>query len=204
MKILIDNGHGITTPGKRSPDGRFREYRYTREIAGEVVSRLKKEGYDAELLVPEDGDISLSQRCIRANAWCDKLGYRKVCLVSIHNNAAGNGTAWMTGTGWEVWTSKGQTQGDKLADCLYDAALRILVPLFPGMKMRADYSDGDPDKEENFTILQRTKCAACLTENFFQDNQKDVQFLESAVGRDAVIKLHVEGIKTYIKEYAQH
>lgn len=30
MKILIDNGHGENTPGKRSPDGTFREYAYTR------------------------------------------------------------------------------------------------------------------------------------------------------------------------------
>jgi len=34
MKILIDNGHGSNTPGKCSPDGRLREYSYTREIAG--------------------------------------------------------------------------------------------------------------------------------------------------------------------------
>ncbi len=53
MKILIDNGHGIETPGKRSPDGKFREYAYTREIARWVVSDLKDDGYDAELLVPE-------------------------------------------------------------------------------------------------------------------------------------------------------
>lgn len=26
MKILIDNGHGRETPGKRSPDGRLLEY----------------------------------------------------------------------------------------------------------------------------------------------------------------------------------
>ena len=40
MKILIDNGHGENTPGKRSPDGKFREYLYVREIADEVVARL--------------------------------------------------------------------------------------------------------------------------------------------------------------------
>ncbi len=33
MKVLIDNGHGSDTPGKRSPNGRLREYAYTREIA---------------------------------------------------------------------------------------------------------------------------------------------------------------------------
>lgn len=37
MKILIDNGHDVNTPGKRSPDGRFREYKYNREIAAAVV-----------------------------------------------------------------------------------------------------------------------------------------------------------------------
>ena len=47
MIILIDNGHGVNTPGKCSPDGLFREYRYTREIAAEVVKRLRAAGYDA-------------------------------------------------------------------------------------------------------------------------------------------------------------
>ena len=52
MKILIDNGHGIETPGKRSPDGLFREYLYNREIARRVVSELTDCGRDAQLLVP--------------------------------------------------------------------------------------------------------------------------------------------------------
>lgn len=33
MKVLLDNGHGAETPGKRSPDGRLQEYAYAREIA---------------------------------------------------------------------------------------------------------------------------------------------------------------------------
>ena len=32
MKILIDNGHGRETPGKRSPDGKLREYAYNRSL----------------------------------------------------------------------------------------------------------------------------------------------------------------------------
>ena len=31
MKILIDNGHGIDTKGKRSPDGRLLEYSVSKE-----------------------------------------------------------------------------------------------------------------------------------------------------------------------------
>lgn len=44
MKILIDNGHGENTPGKRSPDGVLREYAYAREIADDIVRELTKEG----------------------------------------------------------------------------------------------------------------------------------------------------------------
>lgn len=57
MKVLIDNGHGENTPGKRSPDGRLREWAYTREIADMVVAGLRKLGIDAELIVKEDTDV---------------------------------------------------------------------------------------------------------------------------------------------------
>lgn len=199
MKILIDNGHGLNTGGKRSPDGKLREYKYTRLIAREVAARLKGDGYDVELVTPEDADISLGERCNRVNAWCSKKGAKNVCLVSIHLNAAGNGD-WRTAQGWEAWTSKGQTQGDKLADCLYEAALNNLPK---GTKIRTDMSDGDKDKESNFTILYRSKCPACLTENLFQDNKEDVDYLLSEQGREAIVALHVDGIKNYVKKYSK-
>ena len=202
MKILVDNGHGVTTKGKRSPDGELLEYKYTREIASEVVKRLRAEGYDAVQLVPEDADISLGERVNRINSWCDRLGTKNVCMVSIHNNAAGAGQ-WMTARGWEAWTSKGQTQCDKLANCLYDAAEKVLKPLLPGVKIRTDMADGDRDKESNFTILYRSKCAACLTENMFMDNREDVDWLLSACGRDAIVRLHVDGIKAYVAKYGR-
>ena len=30
--ILLDNGHGENTPGKKSPDGSLKEYAYARDI----------------------------------------------------------------------------------------------------------------------------------------------------------------------------
>lgn len=131
MKVLIDNGHGENTSGKRSPDGRLREWAYTREIADMVVAGLRKLGIDAERIVKEDTDIPLSERCRRVNAIYKETG-RKAILVSIHCNAAGNGSIWMQARGWEAWTSVRQTKADKLADCLYEAAKECL----PGMKMR--------------------------------------------------------------------
>lgn len=69
MKILIDNGHSKETPGKCSPDGRLKEYAYTREIADRVVAELRNEGIDAVRIVPEENDVALSERVKRVNAF---------------------------------------------------------------------------------------------------------------------------------------
>lgn len=205
MKILIEAGHGnppLTGIGsKQSPDGRLKEYIYCREIVAEVVRRLRAQGYDAENTVPENGDVSLGERCARVNAWCDRLGAKNVVFVSIHNNAAPpNDSQWHTARGWEAWTSKGQTMGDKLADCLYDAAQKYLPK---GTMIRTDLKDGDRDKEGNLAVVRGTKCAACLTENLFQDNKEDVEYLLSEAGREAIITVHVEGIKAYVAKYGK-
>ena len=190
MKVLIDNGHGSNTPGKRSPDGRLREYAYTREIAERLVMELRKNGIDAERIVKEEIDVPLAERCRRANEYKAS----EAILVSIHCNAAGNGSDWMSARGWEAWTSVGKTKADKLATCLYENAEYCL----PGMKIRKDMTDGDQDKESGFYILKHTKCPAVLTENLFQDNKKDVEFLMSEEGKLAIVNMHVWGIMKYL------
>ena len=195
MKILIDNGHGIQTKGKRSPNGQLLEYAYTRELARRIVTTLKSRGYDSELLVPEDDDIPLSERVRRTNAHCQALGKPNVILISLHLNAAGDGTRWHTATGWSCYTCKGQTESDRLADCLYKVAEQILK----NQVIRTDYArDGDPDWEENFYILSHSLCPAVLTENFFMDSQSDLEYLRSRAGKQAIIDTHVEGITEYL------
>lgn len=194
MKILIDNGHGENTAGKRSPDGKLREYLYAREIATEIERELKTKGFDAECIVRETVDVPLAERTRRVNEICARYGTSNVILVSVHCNAAGNGQ-WMNARGWSAYTSKGKTKADKLADCLYEAAGKYFI----GQKIRTDYSDADADWEENFYILSKTKCPAVLTENFFQDNKDDVAFLLSKAGKQAIVNCHVDGIINYIK-----
>ena len=194
MKILIDNGHGIQTKGKRSPDGKFLEYAYTREIARQVVTELKNKGYDAELLVPEEDDIPLSERVRRTNAHCQAFGKTNVILISIHLNAAGDGTKWMNATGWSCYTCKGQTESDRLADSLYKAAEQILE----NQVIRTDYArDGDPDWEENFYILRHSLCPAVLVEQFFMDNKKDLAYLISDEGKRNLINVIVSGLEAF-------
>lgn len=199
MKILIDNGHGEETPNKRSPDGKLREFAYTREIARAVVRRLRRSGVDADLLVHETNDVSLKERVRRVNEYCNILGASNVALVSIHNNAYKDNGEWQTPRGWSAYTTKGQTSSDKLAAVLYEEA----IANFKGHKIRLDISDGDNDWEENFYILVKTKCTAVLTENFFMDNKKDVQYLLSSKGKDTIIRTHVNAIVKYIKQITQ-
>ena len=194
MKILIDNGHGQSTPGKRSPDGRFLEFQFNRTIAKQIVDDLRDRGYDAELLVPEDDDISLTERCRRVNAWCLLHGKKNAICISIHFNAHGNGYEWTKASGWAIYTSKGNTAADELATAIAEAAKTNP----PAMKMRADFSDGDIDFEEDFKILRGTLCPCVLSENGFMTNEKECRWLQTEEALSALVKTHVEGIVNYL------
>lgn len=194
--IYIDGAHGNNTPGKRSPDEKLIEALYAREIASKVVYALRRLGYNAELLVPEIYDVRLLERVHRVNVKCQSLGKDNVLCVSIHCNAAGNGKEWLKATGWEIWTSPGKTRSDDLADHFVKMAKRH----FEGQTIREwKKVDGERDKEARFTILTDTLCPAVLTENFFMDNRKDVKYLLSDEGRNAVIRCHVDAIVSYIE-----
>lgn len=191
MKVLIDNGHGENTPGKRSPDGRLREWAYTREIADMVVFELRKKGIDAERIVKEDTDVTLSERCRRAND-IYKDTWKKTILVSIHCNAAGSGAAWMNARGWSVFVSNNASINSKrLASCLAEVAKGIPVPV-------RTPAPGKLYWEQNLAICRDTNCPAVLVENFFQDNKVDVEYLMSADGKREVVRIHVEGIAKYL------
>ena len=162
-----------------------------------IVSILKFRGYDSEHLVPEDDDIPLSERVRRINAHCQALGKTNVLLISLHINAAGDGSQWMNATGWSCYICKGQTESDRLADCLYTVADRILKKKV----IRTDYAcDGDRDWEENFYILRHSLCPAVLTENFFMESHSDLEYLQSRAGKQAVVDIHVEGIVEYLED----
>lgn len=189
MKILIDNGHGKETPGKRSPDGRLKEFAYTREIAERVVDRLQNEGIDAMRIVPEENDVTLSERVRRVNAFG-----KDTILISIHCNAMGSGADWMPAQGWSVFVGGNASMNSKrLARQLAQAAISKNV------KVRRP-SPQDLYWMANLYICQRTNCPAVLVENFFQDNREDVDFLLSEEGKQCVTDIMVEGVMGYLSK----
>ena len=196
MKILIDPGHGIDTPGKRSPDGLFREYLWNRQVADLILEGLVSAGVDASLVVTETNDVTLRNRVNRVNTICNRVGASNVLLVSVHANAAGNGSAWMNARGWSCYTSKGKTKSDQVAECLYDA----FEEEFQDRKIRKDMSDGDRDWEENFYVLQKSKCPAVLLENFFYDNREECAWMLQEETKRRIAGAAVKGIIKYIKK----
>lgn len=211
--IILGTAHLGTTPGKCSPDGKFREAVYSREIVRAVEKELTAKGFNVLIdylpLEPPatvksssaktEQNRELYMRSGYVNGVCVRFGAANCLYVSIHVNAAGADGQWHGARGWSVYTSPGRTKGDHLADCLWRCA-DVLFPKDHKNAMRADWSDGDPDYEAKFHVLTQTKCAAALTENFFQDNKEDVAYMLSDEGRQAIVDVHVQGIINYIYE----
>ena len=202
MKILIDNGHYEGCPGKRSPKGGkfgvLYEWKFNRQIARPLVERLKNMGYDAELVVPEDTEVSLGERCRRVNRWCDKLGAKNVLFISVHSNASSNCETWQKPNGWcEFVYTKASSASKRLAQCLYDEAYKR------GLKGNRAVP---PERywTANFYVLKHTNCPAVLTENLFYDNHSDYLYLCSDKGREEIIDLHIKGIVRFIEEIQEN
>jgi len=185
--IILDPGHGNNTPGKRSPvwaDGR---QLFEHEFNWDVVERIKNK----LVLIHEDihitrgnnvVDVPLSERVSVANSIAKN--YDASVFVSVHANAGG-------GTGWEVFTSVGQTTSDKYATIFYEEMQKE----FPNMKFRKDTSDGDVDKESQFYVLKNTHMPAVLTENFFMDTlTPDCELIMSNQGREKIAEAHIRAI----------
>lgn len=190
--ILLDNGHGRETPGKRSPDGRLMEWEYTRQLAAAIEARLLATGYNVRRIVEEAADVPLRERCRRVNEVCRT--HPHVLLISLHCNAAGNGSQWCEARGWGAYVSLNASENSKrLARSLCEAA-----ELF-GQKVRR-YAPGQPWWPQDLAMCRDTKCPAVLTENLFQDNRADVDYLLSVEGKQALADLHVQGIADYIRE----
>jgi N-acetylmuramoyl-L-alanine amidase len=200
--VILDPAHGKDTPGKRSPDGLHREYLWSRgRIATIVNNILNLTNLNFDLYYPflhNEFEPGLTTRVVKYNGIAKD--YEQTFMLSIHNDAFGNGETWQDPFGTSVWTSKGEDDSDPYATSLFN----FIENKFPNEKLRPAYwlnekeAVKDPDWEANFTVLAGNSQIdpnydAVLLEWRFQTNKEDFKKLMN--------KTHNEHFEDMITEW---
>lgn len=191
MRLCIDPGHG----GKfnNAVGNGLVEKDVVLTYAGHLRSQLEHLGHD--VIMTRDADVELADdlnqdliaRVRIANDWGADA------FVSLHCNGFTDPSA----NGFEVFTSPGQTNSDRLADEI----LESVGTAFPLVKMRRDFSDGDGDQEAKFVVLVKTKMPAVLIELGFLTNLNDATRIKSAVAMADFTLATTDAIETYRREW---
>ena len=181
-KVVLDPGHGVETAGKRSPDGTYREYEFTLDLAGRLKTLLERHGVAVTLTRADAHDVSLARRVQIAN---DIKGLD--LFVSLHSNAAGSGAQWMNARGFEVHTSAaGDTAGRNIA------AKKILARAQEaGLTVRGLVHNG-------WYVVRHTNAPAVLIEHLFHDNKEDAALLKDSAFRDRLAEVDAKGVLDYL------
>lgn len=196
---IIDNGHGgvingvYQTLGKRSPNweqGVLYEGAANRWIAAKVMQKLDYDKLPYYHVSPEHEDISLTVRANRANKIY--ASNPNVYGVSIHFNAG-------RGTGWEIFTSPGETMSDHIANVFIEE----FEEDFPLRARLGGTKALEKDKEANFSILRRTHCPFILLELGFMDNPDDYKKLWDPQFQDLCAEKIVRSMKEVNLKYGK-
>lgn len=160
----IVDGRYATAPAKMAimPSGKpVYEGVINRQIVALTCELSQWEGLQVINLVPEAEDISLAERVRRVNQYHELCAAKEQTLIlfEVHCNASVSHTA----RGYECFTSEGTTFSDTVASVWIQEMQRVL----PRAKNRGE-------KDKNFFVIWKTKCAAVLTEHFFFDNPDEV------------------------------
>lgn len=190
MRVVVDPGHGAPDPGAR---GRIaNEADINLDVAIELSKILSSMGIVAPLtrsgpkrIHRDNRNVDLSSRPAMANR------LKADAFISIHCNGAVAPEAH----GFEIYTTPGQNNSDKLATAIFESWKEA----FPAQKKRTDYSDGDPDKEANLKVLRETRCPSCLVELGFISNPQEEKFLLNKLNQEMMALAIAKGIIKYLE-----
>lgn len=170
MKICIDAGHGINTPGKRTPrfeDGSFmREFEFNSKLAQYLKEELNNYK-DVEVFFTHDHpsgivDVPLRDRTNMANRLKADL------FISIHADAFGDGESFNSAHG--------------LTSFIYKVVPKETLEIAEVIHQELIKDTGRRDrgiKRENFHVLRETSMSAVLIEHGFMTNLGDATLLRN-------------------------
>jgi N-acetylmuramoyl-L-alanine amidase len=179
--VAIDAGHGD------HDGGAYGSYSKEKDIALTVallVSEELKPYVNPFLTRSDDTFLSLSTRPTLSN------NANASVFVSIHCNSFSDSNA----QGWEIFTTPGQNNSDKLATAIG----RQYGKANPSIRERFDESDGDLDKEANFAVIKGTNCPSCLLELGFISNIDEEIMLNNAAYQANSARAISHGILDYL------
>lgn len=183
-KVCLDPGHGVETPGKRSPDGTYRECEFALDMAWRIKDLLEQHGVAVTLTRSDEHDVSLTQRAKTANA------IKGLDLfVSLHSNAAGSGASWMSARGLLVYVYASDKFSTAAGQHILDRQAQA------GVKVR---NNGLPTDGSGLYVLRKTNAPAVLVEHLFHDNLADTALLKDHDYRQRMAQADAEGILAYL------
>lgn len=180
VKIALDAGHGMNTPGKRTPDGE-REWSFNNKVLLACQARLNQ--YEnVQILRLDDptgkSDVSLITRTNKANQW------KADVLVSIHHNA--NTAKWGSWGGVETFIYPTASKASKdIANIVHKDIVKAM-----GLRDRGV-------KTGNLHMVRESVMPAILTEGGFMDSTTDIVALRS----DAKLRAQGEAIANGLAQY---
>lgn len=184
VRVLVNAGHapnGIPDPGAVGLNG-LRECDVTASVGALAQKYLISAGIQADYIQND----SLEYICSVANGGDYDL------FLSIHCNSFNDTTS-----GIEVYTSRGWSMADEFATCL----MQQMTNTFPELTVRADWSDGDIDKEAGLYVLNYTNMAAALFELPFISNPKEEEWLRNQTNQDEAARALARGVTDYVVKY---
>jgi len=183
MRIMVDPGHGGHDSGAVVTNGPC-ESDIVLGLAQQLAALLTAAGHEVALTRWNNSTyLSLQERCDVARAFDAGV------FLSLHCNAADSKDA----NGFEVWTDPEPDEADELAGRIWYE----LRAAFPAMRGRADFSDGDPDKESKFWVLVHTAMPAVLVEFAFLSNVEDRARLLSAGWRNEAVAAVARAVQAW-------
>lgn len=179
MKIGLDAGHGLKTPGKQTPDG-IKEWEINDKVRDKEIAILKD--YDVEIINVDNNEGNIDEGLTTRRNMYINANVR--VFVSNHHNAL-NGK-WGKHSGIEVYVDKNATKEDlELAQLVHDKLAK-----YTGLKGRGV-------KRANFTVINQNKVTAILVEGGFMDSEIDYPVITSEEGQNAYARAVAESIIEY-------
>jgi N-acetylmuramoyl-L-alanine amidase len=182
VKVALDGGHGINTPGKRTPSGE-REWTFNDKVVRSAIKHLNTY-QNVEILRLDDPtgklDVPLKERTDKANKWKANI------VVSVHHNASSG--IWGNHTGTETYVHpKIPNETLEIANVIHKEVVQAYGLRDRGVK-RAD-----------FHMLRETDMHAVLVEGGFMDSNIDIEKLRNDQVLENAGKAIAEGIAKHYK-----